>query len=52
MIDIRSAFLVRKDYTDYLCEDGIHPNEKGHRLIREAMGRATAGIIRQEALTR
>jgi len=52
MIDIRSAFLVRKDYTDYLCEDGIHPNEKGHRLIREAMGRATASIIRQEAVTR
>ncbi len=37
MIDIRSAFLVRKDYSDYLCEDGIHPNEKGHRLIREAI---------------
>ncbi len=44
MIDIRSAFLIRKDYSDYLCEDGIHPNEKGHLLIREAMKPAMAGI--------
>ncbi|MBQ4065150.1 MAG: SGNH/GDSL hydrolase family protein [Clostridia bacterium] len=39
LIDIRSAFLVRKDYSEYLCEDGIHPNEKGHGLIREVLER-------------
>lgn len=37
MIDIRSAFLERKNYSDYLCEDGIHPNEKGHELIAQAI---------------
>jgi lysophospholipase L1-like esterase len=33
LIDIRSEFLNRKDYSPYLCADGIHPNEKGHQLI-------------------
>ena len=37
MIDIRSAFLKLRNYSDYLCEDGIHPNEEGHRLIEEAI---------------
>lgn len=37
VIDIRSAFLERKNYSDYLCEDGIHPNEKGHELIAQAI---------------
>ena len=33
LIDIRSEFLRLKNYSDYLCEDGIHPNAAGHRLI-------------------
>lgn len=33
MIDIRTPFLQRHDYTKLLCDDGIHPNEEGHRLI-------------------
>jgi lysophospholipase L1-like esterase len=33
IIDIRSAFLKCKNYCDYLCEDGIHPNSKGYELI-------------------
>lgn len=37
MIDIRSAFLEKRDYSDYLCVDGIHPNEKGHRLIADIL---------------
>lgn len=35
VIDITSAFLSRKDYREYMCEDGIHPNERGHRLIAD-----------------
>ncbi|HBU12410.1 MAG TPA: G-D-S-L family lipolytic protein [Clostridiales bacterium] len=35
VINIRNAFLRQKDYTEYLCEDGIHPNEAGHDLIRQ-----------------
>lgn len=33
LIDIREAFLDQKKYEEYLCVDGIHPNEKGHSLI-------------------
>ncbi|MBS7402396.1 MAG: SGNH/GDSL hydrolase family protein [Oscillospiraceae bacterium] len=33
LIDIRSAFLALKNYSEYLCDDGIHPNERGHELI-------------------
>ena len=34
-IDIRGAFLQHPDFSDFLCMDGIHPNEHGHKLIAE-----------------
>lgn len=37
VIDITSIFLEKKNYSYYLCEDGIHPNKKGHKLIAEAI---------------
>jgi lysophospholipase L1-like esterase len=37
LIDIRSGFLTRKNFSCYLCADGIHPNEKGHLLISKAI---------------
>ena len=39
VIDITSTFLERKNYSQYLCNDGIHPNEEGHKLIAEAIKR-------------
>ncbi|NCB74354.1 MAG: SGNH/GDSL hydrolase family protein [Clostridia bacterium] len=44
IIDIRSAFLERRNYSDYLCNDGIHPNEKGHEIIAEAIAEAIPNI--------
>ena len=35
LIDICSPFLRELDFSDYLCEDGIHPSEAGHMLIYE-----------------
>ena len=35
LVDIRSAFLARRDYSDLLSIDGIHPNEQGHTLITQ-----------------
>ncbi|MCL1808863.1 MAG: SGNH/GDSL hydrolase family protein [Clostridiales bacterium] len=32
-VDIRAAFMKENPYSDYLCRDGMHPNEKGHALI-------------------
>lgn len=37
VIDITSVFLERKDYSNYICDDGIHPNEHGHALIEGAI---------------
>jgi len=41
IIDIRSAFLEKQDYREYLCENGIHPNSKGHLLISNAIDKKT-----------
>ncbi|SNX53505.1 SGNH/GDSL hydrolase family protein [Thermoanaerobacterium sp. RBIITD] len=35
VIDIRSAFLENPDYRQLICDDGIHPNEEGHKVIAE-----------------
>ena len=37
VIDITSAFLEKKNFSDFICEDGIHPNEEGHALIENAI---------------
>ena len=37
VIDITTTFLSKKCFQDYMCADGIHPNEKGHRLIADAV---------------
>jgi len=36
VVDVRAAFLDQNDYGKLLCSDGIHPNDKGQMLIREA----------------
>lgn len=37
LIDVRQPFLMQKDYSQFLCEDGIHPNQRGHALIQAVM---------------
>lgn len=37
VIDITSVFLEKKNYSRFLCNDGIHPNEEGHKLIANAI---------------
>ena len=37
LIDIREIFLSKSSYSDFLCIDGMHPNEKGHELIGRAL---------------
>lgn len=36
-IDVRSAFLKEVDYSKFICIDGIHPNEEGHKLIADTI---------------
>lgn len=37
VIDISTAFLSQKEIRRYVCADGMHPNEEGHRLIAQAI---------------
>lgn len=37
IIDITSKFLELNDYSRFLCDDGIHPNDKGHKIIAETI---------------
>lgn len=37
LVDISSAFLKTENYQNLICEDGIHPNEGGHRLIGDTI---------------
>ena len=36
LLDLRDVFLDHGAIGDYFCIDGIHPNERGHRLLYEA----------------
>ncbi|MCR5045563.1 MAG: SGNH/GDSL hydrolase family protein [Treponema sp.] len=33
IVDIRSEFLQLKNYRDYMCLDGVHPNQKGYDFM-------------------
>lgn len=45
ILDITTPFLEVGNYTDYLCDDGIHPNEQGHALIAEALQVAAPALL-------
>lgn len=38
-VDVRAAFLDKHNYKELFCDDGIHPNEEGHRLIKQVFSR-------------
>ena len=44
LIDIRSTFLAYRNYSDFLCCDGIHPNAKGHGLLFGVVEQFLKGI--------
>ena len=37
LFDLRAFFLAERDLGSLYCVDGMHPNQKGHRLIAEAV---------------
>lgn len=37
LVDVRSSMLEAGDLEEMMCLDGIHPNEKGHERIYEAV---------------
>ncbi len=38
-VDIRQPFLLSGKPQDYICSDGIHPNERGHNLIADFLAK-------------
>jgi lysophospholipase L1-like esterase len=37
LIDVKAEFLKYRDYSRFLCVDGIHPNVEGHSLIADVV---------------
>ena len=37
LIDLRGKLLLDRSYCSMICGDGLHPNEKGHELIRKLL---------------
>ena len=33
LVNVRNAFLSTRSYLTYICKDGIHPNQKGGKLV-------------------
>ena len=40
LVDLRRAFLDQRQLLPFLCDDGIHPNDAGQRLIHAALAKA------------
>ena len=47
LVDIRTPFESLTEYRSYLCEDGMHPNEKGHALISETVSSYRATYLQR-----
>lgn len=43
LLDLRGQLLLDRSYCSMICDDGIHPNEKGHTFIRKLLLPAIAG---------
>lgn len=43
LVDLRGAFLTSHEFSDLLSTDGIHPTEKGHKLICDTVTKAVIG---------
>jgi len=48
ILDIRSEFLLNRNYSKYLCKDGIHPNENGYKLLAKNVIKLTKNFFKSE----
>lgn len=46
-VPMREEFLSTRLSTDFICTDGIHPNENGHRLMQEVFTRFASAYSMQ-----
>ena len=45
MIDLRKPFLDSLEFSSLFCEDGIHPNERGQRMIFDSVAAFTEKYV-------
>ncbi len=47
LIDLRTGFLLDRSYLRKYCEDGVHPNENGHRFMAKEVinSLAAQGVV-------
>lgn len=45
-LDIRAPFLTVRNLEELYAEDGLHPNEKGHKLIAESISQYFESIMK------
>ena len=45
LIDLRGAFLKERHLGRFLCEDGIHPNTEGQRLITQEFEKFCTAVL-------
>jgi lysophospholipase L1-like esterase len=45
LVDLRGAFLKEKYMGRFICEDGIHPNTEGQRLITQAFKKFCVSVL-------
>lgn len=50
LADIREVFLGQRHYEDWLCIDGIHPNEKGHEAMENVLENFGISLKKQGVL--
>ena len=46
IIDLRTAFIISHEYSSLICADGIHPTEKGHKIIDNELYRFADGFAK------
>ena len=46
VIDLRTAFIISHEYSSLICADGIHPTEKGHKIIDNELYRFADGFAK------
>lgn len=49
IIDIRSELLKQRNYSDFLCDDGTHLNERGNELVAETICKTVQRYVERSA---
>ena len=49
LVDVRAYFLDKHNFRELICDDGIHPNREGHKLLFAAFSDFASSLLPQPA---